>query len=150
MIITIEDLKKLNACEEELCWFAKKYPTGEALLEDIIRDIPVGEADWAAWLLYELGKTCPDDRYTPAIGEALIKTGDAYWLERAGAEWPEDRYIPEIGEALAKSGEVERLEWAEEFWPKARWEALVKTGNVDWLGWAEEYWPKANREALDR
>jgi len=48
-------------------------------------------------------------RYTPEIGEALVRTGDAEWLYYTSKEWSNERYITPITDALIQTGNAEYL-----------------------------------------
>ena len=106
----------------------------------------LGRPEFVAWYLHRAGRDWPNNRYIPAIAEALIATGDAWYLHRAGYNWPEDRYIPDIVETLIATGDAGCLYCAGRDWPNNRYipaiaEALIATGDAGYLHRAGRDWP---------
>jgi hypothetical protein len=88
MKITIEDLKEWDACKDGYRWFIDTFGA-EAELGELVAKCP--KVKWVCWVCYKAGWNWGDDRYTPAIAEALVKTRDAEWLYCAGVTWAEAR-----------------------------------------------------------
>lgn len=114
--------------KEALVWTEAWYGCNQAidwlrsLPEDALLslDFPELKDIWAAWWLYQAGRYWSDDRYTAAIAEALVKTGDVAGLYLAGRNWPDARYTPAIAEALVKTAHMYWLSRTLWDWPEKR------------------------------
>jgi len=161
MKITTEDLQAWEACKDGYRWFLDTFGAEAEFSEFVAKcqgpDLAFW-AYWVGWVCYHAGLNWADDRYIPAIAEALIRTGDAEHLYQAGRDWADSRYIPAIAEALVKAGSAWWLyhagcDWADDRYTPAIAEALVKAGYV-WLlyhaglDWAEDRYTPAVAKAL--
>jgi hypothetical protein len=88
MKITVEDLQAWEACTDGYRWFIETLGD-EAEFGEFVAKCP--KVKWVGWVCWKAGFFWGDDRYTPAIAEALVKTRDAEWLYCAGLTWADDR-----------------------------------------------------------
>ena len=114
MKVTVEELRKWNACVGGLDWFTSAFPSGEADWADFAASAP--RKDWVAWTACSAGLDWPDSRYTPDIATVLIETKDARYLYYAGLDWPDDRWTPEIATALIETKDAKYLYLARRYW----------------------------------
>jgi len=69
----------------------------------------------------------PDDRYDPALLDAVIELGSGTDLAYVGSLPSEKRWSPKIAEALIRKGDATTaLRLAEEIWPEERKAILRK------------------------
>jgi hypothetical protein len=61
-----------------------------------------------------------DSRYDPRMLDALIDTGDIWWIVWAACELPDSRYDPRLLDAVIKTGDVGWVKWAEHWLPDER------------------------------
>jgi len=83
---TKQELKEWNVCIEGYTAFCRRFPTGEASLEEFMKwTKEINKPDWAGWVLY------PEDRWSTAIRDALVETKHSRSLYYAGLNWSKDR-----------------------------------------------------------
>jgi hypothetical protein len=88
MKITAKDLKAWEACTDGYRWFIETLGD-EAEFSDFAAKCPLPHL--VGWVCYRAGLYLADDRYTPAIAEALCKVGGAWWLYFAVQDWKDSR-----------------------------------------------------------
>lgn len=80
----LQDCQKWGACNEAIGWIGmwdKDYIS--------IKDVP--DKSWVVWYLCYAVRYWPDERFTPEIRDALIKTGDAEFLSYTVRYWIDER-----------------------------------------------------------
>lgn len=143
----LRDCQKWGACPGAIDWIGK-WDKDYISIEDVPNE------NWVAWYLFNAGCEWKDERFTPEIRDALIKTGDAEFLYYAGHYWKDGRFTPAIRDALIKTGNAEYLCYAGcyrqdgRFSPEIR-DALIKTGDVWYLYLAGCYWPDERKKGLE-
>jgi len=124
----------IRSGDSEVIYYATKYLPNNASEQDPLSALlKTGDAKQ----LYIAGYSLPDEKFTPAITEALLAMSEraAYWLAKAGDDWPDERFTPAITEALVKSNSAEALclamsQWSNERYVPAIAEALAACGNA--------------------